>query len=279
MASELSDFVLFDLRKLKALPNPFDVLWTEIHSVAFVLLVGGLVAALWQGKENRDQGLSAVLRAGLLTGFIALLPWLRELALNIFYYFPEKLLGSTAGLNAGGDQILARMQALSPAENTLTLLTSSLSYFVELFVYTVFKLYAILGGFIAIPFYFCQAYLEQLFFAFLPIALGVLGVPALKDRAATFVLFYLSVLAWPLGFVTATLGALQVFEIAGATPDQSFVYRFAAPFVATTVLIAGITMTPVIAFYTFAYGAAAITPVSIGQIASTFNQTVGRMVR
>jgi hypothetical protein len=241
--------------------------------IAYTITVAGFIFHFWAHKDNPSPGFGTLLRCLIVVACITLLPMFHGLATTVFYYIPKKLLTQQAGINFAGDRIreLVLTNSARPETGTFGFMRFGFDKFFKWLLSIFFSGVATTGSFVLLPFYFIQRFGEMIGFAFMPIALACLTVPALAGKATTYVLSILSVLAWPLGFVLSSVAANSVLDVAIMTPPAQgtgLILLFVAPLVAATVLIVGTTSTPLFSYYLFTSGGAQMPTAGAGQMGS-----------
>lgn len=265
--------VYLELTNLSSIPDPLASVSDAILAIAFVLVVAGFLLSVARNKDSPEPGMEPLLRCAIVTACIAMLPMLRELLLGIFYYIPFHLISQGHGINEAGDKIrehIATAWATTKPEN-VSMFSINAAVISSMITGGFCQLLSFIASLILIPFYIIQRLGELIGFAFMPIALALITIPSLADKGTLFVLSVLSILAWPTGFVLASVTANAALELATMTPLPGVfgvLGAFIAPIVAGCILITGTVSTPLLAYFLFSTGGSYLpTPTSAAGMA------------
>ena len=263
--------IRFDLTApTQALTSAFGSLQTYVYGVAFIVTLIGYYAQVWRHRREPAYALEAIVLIGLCVVFSASISFWRPYVVNLFYYPAQQLAqaSSTFQLNQAINNFLQGMTnlvkdaATSGSSGTGTVQeiahlawnfsaitrAALLGLVIQAFVYVL----AIIGAFIALPFYFFQRVLVEALFTFMPIAICALSVPALKDRATSYLSMTASVVAWPLGFSIVAAAANTVFQVpfdsaagaAGSTGAPMLLGPVLQELVAAIIMLFGTLLVP-----------------------------------
>jgi hypothetical protein len=278
--------IRFNLDKLTAFERSFDDLRLEIYTIAFLIFLTGYFARIWSKRKDPAAHLETIgVVAMLILISVMMNPLIRPLATTLMYYPAEKLEASNTMFQMN-EALNYFQKSINPpeaaaqqtffeklgsfvwnfAEMTKNGLISAVLWILYLFLMTVASL-------LALPFYFLQRTLIIALFAFSPIAVACLSVPALRDKGAGYLSMTFSVLAWPLGFALVAamsnvcLAAFpQIGSSAGVTTAGAAVGSVIAPVVGLLVgsitMIVGVVLVPPTALYIFLYGGTLFNPIS-----------------
>jgi hypothetical protein len=278
--------ISFDFSKLEAYGSGFESLRLEIYTIAFLLFLTGYFSRIWSKRKDPSAHLETIGAVAMLILISVMMnPIIRPLATTIFYYPAEKLESSNTMFQMN-EALNYFQKSINPPEQA-----ESQSFFQKLgnFVWNfaemtkngiisavVWLLYLILmaiASIVALPFYFLQRTLSIALFAFSPIAVACLSVPALRDKGAGYLSMMFSVLSWPLGFAIVAGMAnvcLAAFPTIGNVPmttsPAGAVGSVLAPIVGLLVgaiiMIIGVVLVPPTALYIFLYGGTLFNPLS-----------------
>lgn len=256
-----------EIARLSDLPNPLAPIETEFQILAFTICVAGFIAHIWANKDNPSPELATFLRLSIVVAVIAFLGPLQKIVTDVFYYFPEKLIRDGHGINTAGDRIRAQMAEIYALEaddpSFMSLFKISFASLVSNFLATLFSSIAFLGSVVLIPIYFIQHFAVLLGFGGMPIAVSLFALPAMKDKAANYVLSVLSVLSWPFFLVILNIAAGYMLDMADSDNMPAAWGFFGAalvPALAALVLIAGSMAVPLFAYFLFTTGGGYLPP-------------------
>jgi hypothetical protein len=261
-----------ELTKLSSIPDPLASVSEEILAIAYTITVAGFILHFYQHKDSPAPGFGTLLRMIVVISCITILPLLREWVTNIFYYLPEKLIKTHGGVNAAGDKIRDMLADSYNVKESFSLnfLRIGFAHLTAVFIASFFNFIGFIGSLILIPFYFIQRFGIMLGFAFMPIALACLTLPALAEKGQNYILSVLSILAWPMGFVLSSVCAGSLIEIGMEYPvpaQWGLIGTAIVPFLAAGILIVGTTSTPLLSYYLFTTGGGYLPTPSAGQMA------------
>lgn len=275
--------IRFDLTSpMQGVANAFASLQTYVFSVAFLVTLIGYYAQVWRRRSEPAKTVEALVVIGLCVMAAASVAFWRPYVVNLFYFPAEQLAqaSSTFQLNLAVNNFLKGLNGLvSEAASSggtlqnaahflwnLSSITRAalLGLVIQVFVYVL----AIIGAFIALPFYFLQHVLVEVFFAFAPIAICALTVPAFREKAVSYLAMTASVLAWPLGFSIVAAATNIVFQVPFNAADggvASGVATLLEPvlreLVAAIIMLFGTLLVPPTLLYIFLHGGTHIDPI------------------
>jgi hypothetical protein len=278
--------ISFDLSApTQALTSAFGSLSTYVYGVAFLLTLIGYHAQVWRHRREPAHSLEALALIALCVMFAASVSFWRPFVVNIFYYPAQQLAqaSSVFQLNQAINNFLQGMANLAtdPANGgsggpgTLQQLAHYLwnlgqvtkAALLGLMIQVLVDLLTVVGGFIALPFYFFQRVLVEALFTFMPIAICALSVPALKDRAGAYMGMTASVLAWPLGFAIVAAAANTVFQVPFSPsgivsgPIETALEPVLRELVASIIMIFGSILVPPTMFFLTLHGGTHFDPI------------------
>ena len=278
--------ISFDLTApTQALTSAFGSLSTYVYGVAFLVTLIGYYAQVWKHRREPTHAIEALVLIALCVMFASSVSFWRPYAVNLFYYPAQQLAqaNSVFQLNQAinnffqGAANLANDPANGGASGPSTLQQAAhflwnlgqvtRAALLGLVVQMLVDVLTIIGGLIALPFYFSQRVLVEALFTFMPIPICALSVPALRDRATAYLSMTASVLAWPLGFAIVAAAANTVFQVpfsSGGTVAGT-VGAVLEPIlqilVAAIIMIFGSILVPPTMFFLALYGGTHIDPI------------------
>jgi hypothetical protein len=278
--------ISFDLTApIQALTSAFGSLSTYVYGVAFLVTLIGYYAQVWKHRREPTHAIEALVIIALCVMFASSVSFWRPYAVNLFYYPAQQLAqaNSVFQLNQAinnffsGAANLAKDPANGGTNGPSTLQQAAhflwnlgqvtRAALLGLVVQMLVDVLTVIGGLIALPFYFFQRVLVEALFTFMPIPICALSVPALRDRAAAYLSMTASVLAWPLGFAIVAAAANTVFQVpfsSGGTVAGT-VGAVLEPIlrilVAAIIMIFGSILVPPTMFFLALYGGTHIDPI------------------
>jgi hypothetical protein len=276
----------FDLTApTQALTSAFGSLSTYVYGVAFLVTLIGYYAQVWRHRRQPTHAIEALVLIGLCVMFASSISFWRPYVVNLFYYPAQQLAqaSSVFQLNQAMNGFFQGMANLSKdptnggsgGSGTLQQAVHFLwnlgqvtrAALLGLVTQMMVDVLTIIGGLIALPFYFLQRVLVEALFTFMPIAICALSVPALRDRAAAYLAMTASVLAWPLGFAIVAAAANTVFQVpfsSGGTVAGTVgavLEPILRELVAAIIMIFGSLMVPPTMFFLALHGGTHIDPI------------------
>lgn len=264
-----------DLGALDAVPNPYASIGPSVLLIAFTILTAGFLIEVLSHRDDPSAGARALLRIGFITLLIACQGWLEPLVRDIFLYFPRVLYTDSHGINGVGDEMRKLTADYIRNSPEMSVFDLSVAVLATYFISSLINILALIGSVALVPMYFVFKCATMALSAFLPIALSLFALPSMRNIAQTYVLGLLSVYAWPLGFVITSITAKITLDIAMQAPppaEYGVLAQAITPFVVAGILLMGATSTPLIMYYIFTSGGAAIQGAGIGS-------AVGRLSR
>lgn len=263
-----------EVARLSDIANPLEPLAAEFQIIAYTICFIGFALHIWQHKDSPAPELATFLRLSIIVALIAFLGPITDLLTDIFYYFPEKLIRDGHGINTAGDRIRSLYFALWDEQakeepSFMNFLTFSLASFSQAVFSLLFGAISIIGSLILLPIYFLQRFATLLGFAGMPIAFALFSIPAMKDKAANYVLSVLSVLSWPFFLSVVNIAAGAMLDIALANPMPTAWKIFGggiAPALAALILIGGSMAVPLFSYFLFTTGGGYLPPGTAAQV-------------
>jgi hypothetical protein len=276
----------YDWAQLDAFATMFSELRIEIYSVAFLIFLAGYFGRIWQKRREPTQHIETIGYIGMLVILaVSMEPLIKPLATTIFVWPAEKLEASNENFQLHKTLTYFSKSINSPAsskgESFLTKIgatvvnftTFGLKGILSLIGYALYKVTILLSTIITVPMLILGRLLPIVLFAFSPIAVACLAVPALKEKGASYLAVMFSILTWPLGFAIVagmanvaiamlpTGGDLPASETFDGVASQMIV-GIAAPICGALILIGGSVLVPSTSAYIFLYGGTVFNPVS-----------------
>lgn len=277
--------IRFDLTApLQGVSSAFASLQTYVYCVAFLVTLIGYYAQVWRRRGDPAKTLEAVGIISLCVMAAASVSFWRPYVVNLFYY-PAEQLGQASSLfqlNLALNNFLHGMTSLIVDTAANTSGGSTLQNVAHFFwnfgaltraallgvaIQLLVSVLAILGAFIALPFYFLQHVLIEVFFAFVPIAICALAVPALREKAVAYLGMTASVLAWPVGFSVVAAATNLVFQVpfdpgtSAAGGVAGLLEPILRELVAAIIMIFGTILVPPTMLFIFLHGGTHIDPI------------------
>ena len=278
--------ISFDLTApTQALTSAFSSLSTYVYGVAFLVTLIGYYAQVWRNRREPAHTLEALGLIALCVMFAASVSFWRPYVVNLFYYPARQLAqaNSVFQLNLAINNFFQGLANLAkdPANGGTggpgtvqqwahflwNLGQVTRAALLGLLIQMLVDVLAIIGGIIALPFYFFQRVLVEALFTFMPVAICALSVPALRDRATAYLGMTASVLAWPLGFAIVAAAANTVFQVpfsSGGTVAGTvgaILEPLLRELVAAVIMIFGSILVPPTMFFLALYGGTHIDPI------------------
>ena len=278
--------ISFDLTgPTQALTSAFSSLVTYVYGVAFLVTLIGYYAQVWKHRREPTRTLEALGLIALCVMFASSVAFWRPYVVNLFYYPAQQLsqASSVFQLNLAINNFFQGMANLAkdPANGgsagpgtvqqwahfLWNLGQVTRAALLGLMIQMLVDVLTIIGGLIALPFYFFQRVLVEALFTFMPIAICALSVPALRDRATAYMSMTASVLAWPLGFAIVAAAANTAFQVpfssggTGAGMVGAVLEPVLRELVAAIIMIFGSILVPPTMFFLALYGGTHIDPV------------------
>ena len=177
-----------------------------LRVVVYFVCVVGLVLQVQQARAEVEELARPILRAAIVVGLVATLPW--------WFGFTEKIfLGVADSLQEGYTQ--HPMRAASKLRETVTSNSEFSLRKVGESLYRAFldgsvKAVVLVASLLQVPFLILQYVLKLVCYLFLPVALALFMVPSQAHLAARYVQQTLAILAWPVGFAVTELVAYHL---------------------------------------------------------------------
>lgn len=290
--------ISYNWAQLDAFASSFSLLRIEIYTFAFLLFLAGYFGRIWAKRREPSQHIETIGYIGILVIVaVCMEPLIKPLAVTLFVWPAEKL--ESANENFQMHKTLAYFaKAINPPEpatgdsffSKLSSAVLNFSYFslknlTSLLALIFYKAVMLLGSLIAIPLLILQRILSIVLFAFSPIAVSCLAVPALKEKGASYLLVMFSVLTWPLGFAIVAGMANVCIALLPSGIDagvnnsadgivSQVLVSLLAPICGGLILIGGVVLVPSTAAYLFLYGGTVFNPISA---AASAVPVVGRL--
>lgn len=256
-----------DLGALDSVANPYEAIGPSVLMIAFTILTAGFFVQVLSHREDPSAGARALVRIACITLLIACQGWLEPLVRDIFLYFPRVLYTNDHGINGVGDEMRKLTADYIKDSPDISVFDLSVAVLATYFISSLINILALIGSIALVPMYFVFKCATMALSAFLPIALALFSLPSMRNIAQTYVLGFLSVYAWPLGFVITSITAKITLDIASQAPppaEYGVLAQAMTPFVVAGILIMGATSTPLIMYYVFTSGGSAIQSGGVG---------------
>ena len=275
----------YNWSQLDTFATSFTELRFEIFSLAFLLFLAGYFGRIWQKRREPTQHIETIGYIGMLVILaVSMEPLIKPLATTLFVYPAEKLESAHIFFQMNKAQTYFSKAINPPAfaqgESFLSKINSMLFNFTSfglksltsLVMWVFYILVLILSSIIVVPMLILGRLLPIVMFAFSPIAVACLAVPALKEKGASYLLVMFSTLTWPLGFAIVSGMAnvcIALFSTGadnqGASPNviaSQMLVALVAPICGALILIGGSVLVPSTAAYIFLYGGTVFNPIS-----------------
>ena len=189
--------------------------------IAFVLLAIGIVSSTVTGRRSPSAYLRTVGRTFAFAAVLAYLPtWSNEAAAVVDTTVRETLNADPAGVYEKYKQAL-RLKSGNPnagsAKSWWDLLDAQALF--EIFISGVMWLLGFLASVIVFYAYLVQKFILYVGYALAPIFIGMLAVRTLHSIGVGFLLGYVGVICWPIGWGAASLLTAGLIDFMS---DQSF---------------------------------------------------------
>ena len=276
----------YNWSQLDTFATSFTELRFEIFSLAFLLFLAGYLGRIWQKRREPTQHIETIGYIGMLVILaVSMEPLIKPLATTLLVYPAEKLESSNENFQMNKAQTYFSKAINPPAfaqgESFLSKINSMLFNFTSfglkslssLVMWVLYKATMITCSIIVVPMLILGRLLPIVMFAFSPIAVACLAVPALKEKGASYLLVMFSTLTWPLGFAIVAGMAnvcMALFATAAdyqgtTSPDvlaSQMLVALVAPICGALILIGGSVLVPSTAAYFFLYGGTVFNPIS-----------------
>jgi hypothetical protein len=267
-----SEWVI-DRALLKVHDTAFASIRVEIYMIAFLLFITGYLIRIWKDKSNSGKQIATMAYIGVLILFSASIPFWQPLCIQVAYYPAKKLYDANSAfhfehfrerikamdaptaseLGGAKQEVDADGKPIEPEKPRFNLFRLSWDAVWSLVLAVTFWVIQIICDFIAYVLVFYQQALSRASFALMPIAFGLMAIPSLSQKGATYIAMSLSFLAWPfcIAVVAATANlALDAFQ-------SNYILSAVA---ATFIYVSGVIMTPPACYYIFTQGGFNVDP-------------------
>jgi hypothetical protein len=183
-----------------------------LRVIVFFIAVVGLILQVHQARGDTESLTSPIVRAIIVVGLIATLPY--------WFEFAEKIFLSVAD-TVNSNYTLHPMQTAGRLRDSIADSGSEFSLRkIGQTVYLAFlfgsaKLVVTVASLLQLPFLILQYLLKLLCYLFLPVALALMMIPPLASLGARYIQQTLAVLAWPVGFAITELVAYHLLTAYG----------------------------------------------------------------
>lgn len=179
----------------------------DLRFVVFFLCVTGFMLHVQRARPDVESLLRPLVRAIVITGLVATLPYWFGLVERMFLSLADHL---SAGYTAHPMETAGRLRdTVADSDSAFTFRRIGESLY-KAFLFASAKLVVLVASLLQLPFLLLQYILKLLCYLFLPIALGLMMVPALASLGMRYVQQTIAVLAWPVGFAVTELVAYHL---------------------------------------------------------------------
>jgi hypothetical protein len=186
--------------------------------VAIVLFVAGIVSATVTGQRSASAYLRAIARTSVYVAVLALLlTWGNQVATDIDSTVNTTLKAEPAQVYEQYNKALSMQKGTSTKKSWWDLLDSQSIF--EGLVSAVLWVFGWLAGVIVFYAYLAQKFILYVAYGFAPLFIGFLAVRTLHSIGVSYLLGFVGVLCWPLGWGAASLLTKGLMDF---MTDQSF---------------------------------------------------------
>jgi hypothetical protein len=179
----------------------------DLRFVVFFLCVVGFMVHVHRARPEVESLLGPLVRAIVITGLVATLPYWFGLVEKMFLSLADHL---SAGYSEHPMETAGRLRdTVADSDSAFTFRRIGESLY-KAFLFASAKLVVLVASLLQLPFLLLQYILKLLCYLFLPIALGLMMVPALASLGMRYVQQTIAVLAWPVGFAVTELVAYHL---------------------------------------------------------------------
>lgn len=178
-----------------------------LRVIVYFVCVVGFILQIQQARTDAESLVRPIVRATLIVGLVATLPY--------WFEFTEKIFLSIANAVHDGYtdhpmRTAAKLRATVGGGAVDFSLSRIGETFYQAFLFASAKLVVLVASLLQLPFLLLQFILKMLCYLFLPVALGMFMIPSQAQLAGRYVQQTLAVLAWPVGFAVTELVAYHL---------------------------------------------------------------------
>ena len=183
-----------------------------LRVIVFFIAVVGLILQVHHARGDTESLTSPIVRAIIVVGLIATLPY--------WFEFTEKIFLTVAD-TVNNNYTLHPMQtagrlrdSIADGSNEFSLRRIGETLYLA-FLFGSAKLVVTVASLLQLPFLILQYLLKLLCYLFLPVALALMLIPSLASLGARYIQQTLAVLSWPVGFSITELVAYHLLTAYG----------------------------------------------------------------